>query len=912
MLLAALLLTACKGDQPEVLLASAKAYLAKNDSKAAVIQIKNALQMNPNLAQARFLLGVALLDDGDALGAETELRKALELNHPQDEVAPVLAGALLAQGQAKRLTDDWGQARLNAPSAQASLQTSLASAYAMLGKAELSRAALDAAVAAEPGYAPALVVQARQKLAQRDIDGAMALLDQAIAKSPQDPDAWKLKGDVLHFAKGNAADALAAYRKSIEIKPGFLAGHAAAVSLMLQQGNLADAALQMESMRKVAPHHPQTRYLEAQLAFQRKDFKLARELSQQVLKAAPNSVQALQLAGAVEIELNSLPQAQGYLSKAVQAAPDLALARRLLVAAYLRAGQADKAMAALLPGLNRDNVAPELFAVAGEVYLQMGDIKKAEQYFARAARHDPGDAKNRTSLALTHMIAGQVEAAFGELQDIAASDSGVIADLALISARLRRREFDQALKAIDGLEKKQPDKPMAANLRGRTLLAKQDVVGARKSFERAGAIDPTYFPAVASLAALDIADKKPDEARKRFEAVVAKDPKNVQALLGLAEIAARSGAAPEEVGRLIRQAVAANPLDAAPRLSLIGFYLRGKNVKQALAAAQDATAALPDSLEVLDALGLAQQAAGEFNQAIATFNRLAAMQPMSVQVHMRLADVHMAANDKVAASSSLRKGLEIKPDLLAAQRALILLDLDDKRVEDALATARAVQKQRPKAAAGYVLEGDINVSQKNWDGAADAYRAGLKQVNASELAVKLHSVLLASGKGVEADRLSSVWRRDNPKDALFLSYLGDAAMARKDYVLAEKNYAAVVKLQANNAAAYNNLAWVSAKLSRQGAIAYAEKANALAPNQPAFMDTLAVLLAEQGEYARAVELQNKVLALQPLNAVFKLNLAKMHIKGGKSDLARKELDELAKLGDKFSGQAEVANLLKNL
>jgi predicted Zn-dependent protease len=112
--------------------------------------------------------------------------------------------------------------------------------------------------------------------------------------------------------------------------------------------------------------------------------------------------------------------------------------------------------------------------------------------------------------------------------------------------------------------------------------------------------------------------------------------------------------------------------------------------------------------------------------------------------------------------------------------------------------------------------------------------------------------------------------------------------------------------------AYNNLAWVTAKLNKEGAIALAEKANALAPNQPAFMDTLAVLLSDKGDYAKAVELQTKVMTQQPQNALFRLNLAKIHIKGGKKDLAKKELDELAKLGDKFGGQAEVAGLLKGL
>ena len=60
-LLLALILTAC-GEKPESMLNSAKEYLAKNDAKAAVIQVKNALQINPDLPDGRLLLGKALLE----------------------------------------------------------------------------------------------------------------------------------------------------------------------------------------------------------------------------------------------------------------------------------------------------------------------------------------------------------------------------------------------------------------------------------------------------------------------------------------------------------------------------------------------------------------------------------------------------------------------------------------------------------------------------------------------------------------------------------------------------------------------------------------------------------------------------------------------------------------------------------
>lgn len=910
-LLVSWLLAACS-DKPEAMIVSAKDYFAKNDNKAAVIQIKNALQSDPNLPEARFLLGTILLDSGDPVGAETELRKALDLKHPQDLVIPPLASALLAQGQAKKVIDEFSKTELSQAAAKASLQMSLASAYGMQGKADLSQAALNAALQADTGYAPALIAQARQKAGQRDFDGALAMVDDVIAKSPKSHEAWKLKGDILLFAKNQTAEALAAYRKSVEAKPNFLAGHSAITTMLLQQGNFSEAATQIEQIKKFAAQHPQTKYLEAQLAFQKQDFKSARDLVQQVLKAAPSNVQGLQLAGAVELQLNSPLSAENYLGKALQLAPELVLARRLLVVSYLSSGQSAKALATLLPGLNNENVDPDLLSVAGMVYLQNGDVKKAEEYFTKAAQQNPKDGRNRTSLALTHFIGGQVDSAFAELQSIAEADAGTTADTALISVHMQRQEFDKALTAVDGLEKKQPDKPLAAQLRAGILLAKKDNAGARKSFERALTIDPSYFPAVVSLAAMDMAEKKPENAKKRFEAVLTKDPKNSRAALALAEIAARSQAGNDEVAKLIGNAVAANPTDVAPRLMLINFHLRNQDVKAALSAAQNAVAALPDNPEILDALGRTQQAAGEFNQAIASYNKLAGLQPLSPLPHMHLADLHMAGKNKDAASSSLQKALEIKPDLLEAQRALIVLALDGKKFQEALTTARTIQKQRPKEAAGYVLEGEVNAAQKNWDGAATAYRVGLKQVNSPELAIKLHSVLRVAGKGAEADRFSATWQKDNANDAAFLFYLGDLAIARKDYAEAEKNYAAVVRLQPNNAIAYNNLAWVSAKLNKEGAIAFAEKANTLAPNQPAFIDTLAMLLSEKGDYAKAVELQNKALALRPQNALFKLNLAKIHIKGGKKDLARKELDELSKLGEKFPAQAEVAGLLTGL
>ena len=600
------------------------------------------------------------------------------------------------------------------------------------------------------------------------------------------------------------------------------------------------------------------------------------------------------------------------MNKALQLAPEMTLARRLLVSNYLRTGQSGKAMSTLTPVIGKIDKDPALLALAGQTFLQNGDAKKAEEYFSKASKLDPNDPAKRTSLAITHMALGDMNAGFSELEQISASDKGTSADLALISAHLRRNDLDKALKAIDSLEKKQPDNPATYNLRARTLLAKKDVAGARASFEKALSISPAFLPAAASLAAMDMAEKKPDDARKRFETVLISDPKNIGALLALADLKNAAGGKPEEVLSFITKAVEANPTELGPRLAQIEFHLRNKDLKSALSAAQNALAAIPDKPELLDALGRTQQISGDSNQALSTFGKLASLQPNSPIAQMRMAEINLANKNKDEAAKNLRKALEIKPDLLEAQRGLILLALDSKKPQDALALARDIQKQRPKEATGFVLEGDINASSKQWPEAIAAYRNGLKQAPAPELAIKLHTALLASGNMAEAEKLAATWTKEHLKDIAFRMHLGDIATARKDYPAATQHYRNALEIQPNNALVLNNLAWVSGEMKSPKAMEYAEKANQLAPNQPPFMDTMAMLLVSKGETAKAVELLRKALEISPQATAIQLNLAKVLIGAGRKDEARKELDALAKLGEKFSAQSEVARLQKDL
>lgn len=531
--IAAGILSACGDDKPEVLIAAAKTNLAKNDQKTAIIQIKNALQANPNLPEARYLLGQALLNSGDPAAAEIELDKARRLKYPDDLVIPLLVQALLAQGKFKNITDEYLKTELQSNTSKASLQLTLSKAYAAQNMAVQSQAALSAALEYDPENADTLIFKIRNLAAKEDFANALTLVETVISKNPTNPDAQKIKGDILFYGKKDLDGALIAYRKSVDIKANYVQGYTGILTILFQQNKLEEAQKDLDALKLIADKNPQTKFFEVQLAYQKKDYAGARTLAQLLLKMTPDNALGLQSAGLIEFQLNSFLQAETYLSKAVSINPSLSTARKLLLMTYLRMGQPDKALAALNTGLALEPIDTSLYSVAGEIFLQNGDVKKASEYFSKASKLDPKDGKKRTSLALVHMISGDAALAFNELGEIASSDEGISANLALISAHLRRQDFDKALKAIDDMEKKQPNNPLVYNLRGKIQISKNDYLSARKNFEKAIEINPTYFPAIGSLAALDIVEKKPEDARKRFESVLVKDPKKWSSFIRL-------------------------------------------------------------------------------------------------------------------------------------------------------------------------------------------------------------------------------------------------------------------------------------------------------------------------------------------------------------------------------------------
>ena len=162
-------------------------------------------------------------------------------------MVPLLAKALLQQGDSRKVVEQFRPVALNTPEATAELKTLLATAYTELGARKEADAALDAALQAMPDHGPAMVLKARLLAGQGNLEAAMDLATKALQKAPADSVALQLKGDLLLYGKRDWQAALVAYRAAIAADNANYAARGAIISGLMIRNEQQAAKEELEA-----------------------------------------------------------------------------------------------------------------------------------------------------------------------------------------------------------------------------------------------------------------------------------------------------------------------------------------------------------------------------------------------------------------------------------------------------------------------------------------------------------------------------------------------------------------------------------------------------------------------------------------------------------------------------------------
>jgi putative PEP-CTERM system TPR-repeat lipoprotein len=881
------------------LVAEARQYREKGDDTSAAIQLKNALQKSPDNVDARYLLGVIENETGDPLSAEKELRRAVSLGMAADKVAPDLGRSLLMQGQFQKVLDETG-----AVASQGDVPALRGNAFLGLGKLDEAKQAFQESLKTAPDSPAALTGLAKVALVEKDTATANQLAEQAVTKNPQNVPALMFRANLLRA--GPVDPALAAFDKVLAVKPNDVDAHLSKADLEIRARNFAAAKVDIDAARKTAPNNLIVQYMQAVLDFSQGKNAEALESVQKVVQAAPDYMPGVLIAGAAQYALGVLPQAEQYLTKYLDRNPEDIYARKLLTSTYLKSGKIVKAGVTLAPALKAAPDDPDVLGLAGEINMQNKDFNKAREYFEKASTLAPDLARFHTALGLSNLGLGQNDTAVAELKtasnmDAASPQAGIL----LVMTHIRLKEYDQALAAANALEKDQPKNPLVQDLKGGIYLGKNDDANARASFDKALALQPDYFPAIANLASMDLKAQQPEVAKKRFEAVLAKDKKNISALNALASLA-MAQKHPEQATVLLERASAENPDSIPASARLASHYLQIGEKQKALTLARKLQVANPADPSTMDLLAQIQFATGDQTGALQTYQRLAAALPDSAQVQMKIASAQVALKDTRSAADSVRKALALQPGYIDAEVLQASLYAQAGNQSQALAIAKLIQQQPGQAAMGYELEGNFAMFQKKPDLAAKAYDQSFAADNQNpRILVKLLGALSQSGDTKGAEARVKQWFQAHPDDVGIHMYLAENALFQKQNKVAIEHYEAALRQQPQNVGALNNLAWAYQQEHDPRAIATAEKAYQLAPDSPPVIDTYGWMLVEQGDAARGLPLLQKASDAAPDATDIRYHLAQALLKSGDKPKARTQFQKLIDSGKPFPQKDEV-------
>jgi putative PEP-CTERM system TPR-repeat lipoprotein len=896
---------------PEKRLARAQASMAAGDIPAAVVDLKNILQKEPDNARARLLLASASLAQGDIGGAEIALEKVDAKAVPASEYQPVYWELRLLQRKYEEAVAKLAAPVEGLPDSQRLVL--LGTALAGSGRPADARDAFERALAADPANAEAEAALALTMAQQGDAEGALARLEKARAANPKAGRLARAQGDIL-LRRGRLAEAEKAYRDAAALTPvksdlpEFLSVQIGLGDALLAQSKLDDAAALVAGLEKTAPGAGITYLLKGRVAAAQKNYPVAAEAFQKLLNADPENSQVRTLLAAVNLEQGSLEQAATNLRRVLTTNPDFVPARRLLAQVQMSQGRAQDAQETLAQLDSRSSGgSPEIALMRARAALAGGDAAGALKILEQLEAQGVPTEAARLDLAGAYIAAGRSDRAIKLLD--AAPDRG--SDRAEQVRLIAQASTDRpgAIRALNEYADRNAGKVPAVTFAALTLAALGEVNTARARLEKLAESAPKDASVQLNLARVEARAGRLDAAETALKRASELAP-GAEVYVGLAELAATRGRDAEAV-RWLEQARAQDAKATGPRYLLVRAYL-AQNQPDAAQKVADELIALtpgrPDARVLSAGVALARK---DQARALADANEAVKIAPDSLQAWLAKGEVHEQIGQREEARAAYRRALSVAPQSTAPAAALARLELAAGNATAALDAARRAQQSPETRLEGLALEGDVLMQLQRPAEAAKVYEQLQAARPNTQTALRLYSARRAAGAAAPEQVLAD-WLRANPADVAVRLVLAEHWQGAAQPARAIAEYEALLERQPGNAVALNNLAWLYSLAGDARALATARKAYELAPRVPAIADTLGWILVNSGQVDEGTTLLRDAAKAAPDAKDIQYHLAAALARQGKGTEAREILERILADAAPFESRARAAELSKSL
>jgi len=676
------------------------AYLALNDVKTAASFFGKAAELNPKHAGAQLQLAellagsrnkgdvqeaqkrsqdvLALLpDDVDALNvlaitelklgkpesAEAHLKQALEKSPRHLHSSVALAQARLARQDTAGAEEVLKQAAAQAPRSPEP-RAYLGGFYLALGKTAEAEQEFRRALEIDPKHGPALLalgamqVRAGQpELAERTYQQVSALPEKQ----------YKPIHALYLFQSGKRQQAVAEFEKLFQADPANRTLRTELVGAYLALNRVPDAEKVLTAALKKNGRDVDALMQRSRIYLVSGKYTEAQTDLNQVLRFRADSAEAHYLLAKARQGRGETAIEQQELGEALRLNPSFGAARLELAQTLIATGGAQSALQLL-------DQAPEEQKGAIPVVLQRN---WALMTLGRTAEARKGIDQALAAGKVPEALLQDAVWKLGQ-KDYAGARTSAEAVLGqspeetralgvLVQSYASQKQMPAGLQKAREYAARQPASAGVQQFLGQLLFANGDKAGARPAFEAAKRANPTLVAADLSLANLDAAEGKRDDARKRLSALVSAHPDNVAAhyLWGQVEFMdGRNASAIEQY----RKVVALDEKNASALNDLAYLLADGKQPDEALKYAQQAKELAPESPFVDDTLGWTYYQKGMYSLAV-THLESAVAREGTARRQYHLAMACLKAGDPKRGRQVLDTALKIDPSLPEAQAA---------------------------------------------------------------------------------------------------------------------------------------------------------------------------------------------------------------------------------------------------
>lgn len=884
----------------------AQAALAKHDHGAALVELHNAVELEPGNAGAVTALIDAYLDTGNSVAARQQLDRAGSAGIGPEALQTLEVRTLYEEGRMDDLLD-------RVPAAGRPPEERALRAQALLSKNELpqARAELDALVSDAPQNEEALLAMVDLIRLQDGPSAALAHLTRE-AKGPGSPLVEVMRGD-LQLAVGNVAEGertLSSVAERVEQladprRQGYVWSRLAEARLSLN--DLAGSKLALDELEEITGESPAVIYGRARLKAAEGDKRGALEYAQRLVQADPENPAALFLMGTLNADNQSYDTAAMYLERAARVAPTNPTPRKTLARMLLSQERWQPAADALVPLIEQGVADSETMSLYAYARTQAGE-KDPIPDLVRRIESSTSTPERDLSLVNAYLVAARPKEA-----------------LAVLNARKewgnfrRRSEFARIVVSYANDRRTVPTDTLDAALEERSTLP-EDYLTAAQVFQQTGSTERarTYldrgvarFPTDRSLALtrarLDLESGAAPAAEKRLAELVDRDAKFVDAWTLYARAARERGDYPASISRL-EKAVAVDPKAVEPRLELAQVLLIAGQRDKADKVLADGIALLPGRAALLLARGDLELSRGNSAKALESYSEAGKAEPNNASVALKRAQAQLAAGQNDAARAAVEQALSLRPGWWPALAVRVGLDIREKRFAEASRALDSLEPRAKEAPEALVLRAEILAAQNKGLEAADLIDKAVATRPDGRLALRAYQLRRDAGDTKALSTLKSALAAA-PNDVSLRLAVAEATTSAGDRRGAITVLEEGARRVPTNPLILNNLAWAYFEAGDSKALATAEQAVRYGPGLAAVRDTVGWILFTAGRHQDALEHLRAAQQLAPTDGDVAYHLAAALLKTGRASEAREVLAPILSTSRQFASRKDAERLL---